>query len=313
MSDRYEIYRAEFTQIAPCAAICILGKRRTGKTFWTQYLTQSLNISIDRFMVQCGNKDNAAEWKHIVHPAYVMLKNLARLQVVMDYQDRKVSYYTENKLPIPRKYRLCIIIDDCGSDKSYMHSAIMRDLLANGRHYGITVVILCQYLNQMHSENRDNLDYLGMLYTANQRNIKKVYDEYANITDFRIFKCLLKASTKDKGMLWIDNTKNSGDIADSLFFEKIPINFEFQSIGSTRVRTYGTSHFFDPSTNKLQNSKRLRGSESDISDEDDTMDDYFEDPCILKNASQLMSNKFTFTDKRGSVVVCKRMEKEKIE
>ena len=123
-----DILEAEFSSIKPNASIVLLGKRRTGKTTWAKVILQTLDKSIHRFVAFCGNKDNECEWKRILPPLFVMRKNIESLTKLRDYQDRKVSEFTSNDLEVPVKYRVCVILDDCGSDRKFMHSNIIKDI-----------------------------------------------------------------------------------------------------------------------------------------------------------------------------------------
>jgi len=267
---KIQIQEADLFSIEPNASIALLGKRRTGKTTWAKYILYHLKPKINRYVALCGNKDNASEWKRTINPLYVMDKNIKFLEALRDYQDTKVSRYSQENMPIPKKYRICIVLDDCGSDKNFMFSRIMRDMLSNGRHYGMTIIILAQYLNQMHSENRDQIDYLGMLYTSNLRNLKKVQEEYVNVSDLRTFKCVLKACSSNRGMCWIDNTKNPEKIDDCVFFKRndMEVIKNMGRVGSSDIQTYGEEHYFDPTqvntmvANQVQSFMRRRDAQS---------------------------------------------------
>lgn len=320
MSAVVNIKEADFSSIENCASIALLGKRRTGKTTWCKYILQNLNNHIGRFVALCGNKDNASEWKRVIQPLFVMAKSLEHLKKLRDYQDTKVSMFSEQQLPVPKKYRICIILDDCGSDRTFMHSNIIKDILSNGRHYGMTVIILCQYLNQMHSENRDQIDYLGMLHTSNVKNIRKVHDEYVNVCDLRTFKFVLNACSSKRGMCWIDNTRNPTTIEDCVFFKRIPWPYEFKKVGTPHIRQYGHQHHMknkERITNqhkqqedtthippKLEEQVSSNNNKSSVDTESDD-DDYISSSQDLLNSipEHILANKLVFTDKRGSVVV----------
>ena len=243
MNATFNIKEVDFGSIEPCAAIALLGKRRTGKTTWCMNILQYLNDSVGRFVAVCGNKDNASEWRTVIHPLFVVQKDLAYLEKLRDYQDTKVSSFTSQQLPIPKKYRICIILDDCGSDRTFMHSKIIKDLLSNGRHYGMSLIILAQYLNQLAAENRDQLDYIGVLHTSNAKNIKKLFEEYVSTGTLREFRSLLNACTASRGMCWIDNTLNPKSIEDFIFFKNMVWPQTFQPVGHQGVRDYGVSHY----------------------------------------------------------------------
>jgi len=342
MNATVNIQEACLDSLEPCASIALLGKRRTGKTTWAKYILHCLNDQIDRFVALCGNKDNASEWKRMIQPLYVMNKDLLYLKRLRDYQDARVAEYSDNQLPIPRKYRICIILDDCGSDRAFMHSPIMKDILSNGRHYGMTVLILCQYLNQMHSENRDQIDYLGMLYTSNQKNIRKVHEEYVNICDLRAFNYVLNACTTEKGICWIDNTKSPSKIEECCYFKRSPWPMEFGKVGKECVRKYGNGHYLDKhnlsstavesvdilSNNDASHTKPDPGctkvkmkyvdglykidNDSCTSDDDSEVEILTTKNLLEDCPGHLLEKNCIFTDKKGSFVV-KKETKEKIE
>lgn len=287
-----DIREAEWDGIEENASIAIIGKRRTGKTTWAKFLLQYISTDIDRFCVMCGNKDNINEWSEVVHPLYLMYKNLNQLQNIIEYQDARISKY--GKEDIPKKYKLCIVFDDCGCDRKFMHSDVMKDLLSNGRHYGITVIILCQYLNQMHCENRDQLDYVMMLYTSNIKNIKKIHDEYVNICDIRTFKYILNACTLNKGACWIDNTKNTINVNETVFYKKMTIPINFNCVGSQTFKEYGNLHILN-NTDDIDDNI----SDNDVAD-------------ILDIASEVMrDNNTTYTDNKGMITIQKQIDKIK--
>ncbi len=237
------LQESNLNNIVDCASIAILGKRRTGKTTWAMFIIQHFKTKIDRYTVMCGNKDNLVEWKKVVHSLFIMLKDSEQLIEIRDYQDRKCCEFNNNQRTIPRKYKLCIVLDDCGSDRAFMHSNIMKDIVSNGRHYGTTIIILSQYLNQLHPENRDQIDYLCMLHTSNGKNLKKVFEEYINLYDLRTFRYVLNACTVNFGMCFIDNTKPVTRLEEFVFFKRIPDNTKLDNLGSYHVRKYGRNHF----------------------------------------------------------------------
>ena len=305
-----DITEVNFDSIVSCAAIGLLGKRRTGKTTWAKYIIQSLKSRCSRYIVLCGNRDNTSEWKEIIPALFIVTKCTAYLTKLRDYQDRKCSHYTTNGNEIPAKYILTIIFDDCGSDRSFMHSDIMKDILSNGRHYGMFILILAQYLNQMHCENRDQLDYLGILHTSNNRNVKKLHEEYCNICEIRTFKYILKALTTDKGLCWIDNTNNPSSISQFVFFKQLPWPCKFLPVCPDYVDMYATRHFLSNWDREVQKHISNDISEATVNVDTDG-EDITEDIDLQDNS--ILNNRLVFNDKYGSIIVRKNLSKQKTE
>jgi hypothetical protein len=210
---------ANLSKLAPIPLIGIIGKRRSGKTFHTKSFIAETKQKHNRIIVMCGTKDNKKEWSPAVHPLYdVVPKSLSHLEKVRAWQDVNVSKYSDEGVCIPESLQLTLVIEDCGSDKEFMNSTVMKDLLSNSRHYGITLILLLQCLAQLPSQNRTQLDYIGLLNTNNAKSMSRVRQDYCSMVDDRTFSCILKKCTEDRGMMWIDNTVNTSSLADMLFF-----------------------------------------------------------------------------------------------
>lgn len=241
-SKHVDIVEAQFDTVEPDCSIALIGKRRSGKTKWAQYMLPQLKNKCGRFVVMTGNKDNAQEWREMIHPLYVVDMDLEYLKKLRDFQDKKAEEFGLGQMP--DRYKITIVFDDCGSSPSFMHSKIMRDLLSNGRHYGMTIIILAQYLMQMHIENRGNLDYVGVLFTNNIKDIKKIADEYVSCCDLRLFKYILTSLTKNRGLCWIDNTKQAMDISDCIFHKKMVWPFKMKRLGREEANRYADKRFY---------------------------------------------------------------------
>jgi hypothetical protein len=322
-----DILEADFDSMEACASIVLLGKRRTGKTTWAKMVLTKINKNVDRFVAMCGSKDTEGEWKKIISPLFVMQKDLAYLQRLRDYQDRKCEHL-DHDLPIPRKLRICVIVDDCGADRKFMHNPIIKDILSNGRHYGMDVLFLCQYLNQMHCENRSQIDYLCMLYTSNAKNMKKVFDEYIGIGDYRTYKYVLNACTVNRGMLVIDSTKCASVLEDCVFFKRMTWPMQFQRVGSESVRKYGLGHYLDHSTSKaiptnrkkesplLSNRNHVNVDDVDTDSDNESPEEVHEGTSKLSIhdiPSLFLADKMEYNDKKGSFTVQKHFSKQKTE
>jgi energy-coupling factor transporter ATP-binding protein EcfA2 len=227
-------------RLRPCSSVALLGRRGTGKTTWGKRLLGFLRHDIKRFVVICGNKENMHAWAELVGSSFVVLKNLDYLKKLRDYQMDKV---VDGK--VSKKHWLCIVTEDCGSDRKYMNSEVKKDLQANGRHYGITQIDILQFLYQLVPENRDQIDYLGVLRTANEDNIKRIQKEFVSLCDLRTFKYVLTSCTIDYGMCWIDNTLTPSKIEDHVFFARsAKTQAKPNKVNAQYVLDYGTRHFF---------------------------------------------------------------------
>jgi hypothetical protein len=264
MEQRVDIKRHRLTDLAPCATVGVFGTRRSGKSSFAKYHAIKLHKSgIGRFIVFCGNKDSKTEWSRIIPPMYIHGKDMHKLQEVYEYNEMLVEHdrhrfereeqeqmhydpdYEEREYVVPVELRLAIYIDDIGSDRKFMHSSIMRDICSNGRHHGVELIVICQYITQFHPENRDNLDYVAMLKVSNAKSIDRIYNEYVTNTccAARLFHYLLAACTAKKGKCMFIANSNSMLLSERIFHVQIPYPLPRYPIGKLPYVSYADHHY----------------------------------------------------------------------
>ena len=239
MTDPIFLKAADFNSLQKDSTISIVGKRRAGKTTVGRYIAQFIKSGVTRFIAMCGTRESQTEWCMNLPQLFVVDKSVAALQKIIRYQDSKVvkcgvdGKYDggESVGGVPDKYRVCLIIDDCGCDKKFMNSPEIREIFANGRHYGISTVIMLQYFNQLTSDNRSNLDYLGVLNTNNLVGIKKIWQEFGGGLSFIQFQRVVTKTTKKQGhMCWINNTASVSATLDTTTGKLYPSGISFARI-----------------------------------------------------------------------------------
>jgi len=107
--------------------------------------------------------------------------------------------------------KILLILDDCISEndfKSNQSDHPLNRLAVNGRHWGVSLIILSQKYNAISSYVRAQLDYVILFETSNHYELKTLYEEYGT-GSFKEFEELLKyVYTKPHDFLVIDNIKN---------------------------------------------------------------------------------------------------------
>lgn len=321
MSDnvRLDLLEMIYQDMLEFPAIAMLGKRRAGKTTQGKRMLEDLCENCDRVIVMCGNDDAKEEWMDMVPRLNVVDKNLIQLQKIFLYQMKKCAKYRRKKVKVPRKYRLILILDDCGGDKEFMHSDTITKLQTEGRHLGITCVFMLQDLGQMLKTDRRNFDYIGMMYTADDEVISEVKKFYINrrTCDLARFTNLVNALTKNKNVMWIDGTKTPNCVEDYIFHKSYNNlkNYKFHQIGSKRTREYAEEHYIDTEkvnkrVKEMETNKNTAISMNFDTDEDDNAEDYYGyDENIPEKVDEeddvieyLAKNRMVFNGKGGCVI-----------
>jgi hypothetical protein len=278
----YALKENNMRQFAPCATFGLFGKRRTGKSTAASIIVRKLyQDGVRKFVVFCGNHENKVEWSRVIHPLFIHGKDLIRFEMICKYQSRIVGEdreryeeaeriklkdptYVSPEYKVPSHLRLGVIHDDTGNDRPYMHSKIIKEVTSNGRHFGIDVMFLLQYITQLHIENRDQLDYVFLMQTSNERSIDRIFREYVTSTccEQKTFQYLLAACTNKKGKcMMIDNASGSLLLQERIYYIKIPYPVPRVQVGGNQYVSYGKRHYLSTRRQK----EEMAGHSNDAS------------------------------------------------
>jgi hypothetical protein len=125
-----------------------------------------------------------------------------------------------------------LLLDDCTDDPKIFNNPIFQGIFKNSRHWKMMFILALQYPSDIKPVLRSNIDYTFILRESNLRNRKILWENYAGIIpDFNMFCSIMDNITTDYCALVIDNTVQSNNIMDCIFYYKpyIPKNFKFGS------------------------------------------------------------------------------------
>ena len=243
---------------APNPTILLVAKRNSGKSFTGVSIAEKFT-HVERWSAFCGNKQTESYWSKKFGSSCsvkgIEAKGLAYLKKLISYQQEKIEEYELLNKPLPKKYELGIILDDVTADKKFSHSQELKDLLSNGRHYHITLIICCQYLKQLPPEVRTNFDYIFMLH--NGKNVRKLlHTEYLSEPDYDVFTQIFEAVVYQKdsngkkmyNSLVYDNAGTNNVGLENIFKIYYSENAEYISnakIGSDAWREYNRVRYVD--------------------------------------------------------------------
>ena len=114
-------------------------------------------------------------------------------------------------------YHVLLILDDCCSDNDFHHSKSLKQIFTKGRHYKISIIITCQYVNHVPVVARTNTDFIicGQL---NSQGIELLVNEYLSGMTKKEFIKMYYRSTNNFGFLLINNNSvNNNDDIDSIY------------------------------------------------------------------------------------------------
>ena len=214
--NRLKIQKWDPSKIPMTSTIFLIGRRGTGKSTIIRDLCYHFRHRPDVAgilpIAVCPTEDTAEEGFQNFIPQSMIFKNYDErtIQRIMDTQ--KKMWKGGNG-----KYHILLILDDCVYDKKIFRSKLFRELMMNGRHRRLTVIVAVQYMLDCPPDIRANIDIVIAARDNIISNRKRLYENFAGFfTNQSEFNMVFSACTKNFEVLVIDNksTSHSNDASD---------------------------------------------------------------------------------------------------
>ena len=142
--------------------------------------------------------------------------------------------------------RILVVMDDCISDsKIWRKSKDLGEIIYNGRHYNITLIIVSQDIVAIPPNFRSNIDIVMLFNTSIQEELKKLYQHYAGeFSSLQEFKDTLNAVCQDYGTLVIlKRGYKSLNLSDKIFRYKANINLRPKTFGCQKYKMLNRKYY----------------------------------------------------------------------
>lgn len=135
--------------------------------------------------------------------------------------------------------RIIVVLDDVISDnKSWKNSEALREIMFNGRHYNITLILAVQDVVAVGPEIRLNFDYVFLFKNDVKNEIDKIYKYYAGVfPNAKIFNDVLQRATENYGILiLIKRGEKSNALNDKIARFRANINIQPSMFGCLKFK-----------------------------------------------------------------------------
>jgi len=218
MTTQLALRKFDIAKTSDMRVFLLLGKRNTGKSvltadlmFYKRHIPAGILMSATEeatgyFQAVTGIPDAYiySEWNpEAIDTIIAKQKNLAKAG----------------------KLRTCfVVLDDLAFDKQLFNSKQMRQLMMNGRHYGICLIITAQFLGDLPTYFRANVDYVITCRTPGIQDRERLWKNfYGAIPTFHMFQAIMDNTTENYSSLVLDNTVQSNALNDCIFWYKAPL------------------------------------------------------------------------------------------
>ena len=180
--------------------ISVVAKRNSGKSILIRYLVEQQKTNFAKIFVICPtesinhfyNKITQEdcifdEWKE--DWAEILIETMTKTNANKSLNERK---------------NVLITLDDCMSDINFNHSKSLKKIYTRGRHFNLSIIATCQYLNTLPKICRSNC-YTLISGQMNLCSVEMLASEYCSNLSKKEFITLFNKTTKDYGFLVINN------------------------------------------------------------------------------------------------------------
>lgn len=233
-------------QLRGCFNCLVLGHKHTGKsTLMKDILYRLHRQGYPRVVVFSGTEESNEFFSSCVPKPYIHSgADLDKLRSIVEVQRKVVASVkdAENKLGERPAVdtRLVVVLDDLMYKKGMTRSELFSEIFLNGRHWGITLIMSCQYVMLLDIACRSNVDYLFVLRETIPRNRAKIYENFFGVFQNKAdFFQVLDACTQNYESLVLDNTSPNLTIDRCVFYYRGELTLPSFMFGGDRFQAWG--------------------------------------------------------------------------
>jgi len=206
------------------ATVLIIGKKHSGKSVLLVDIMWHMRKQLDLVIGMNPSEEASKVLSHFTPPCFIFDEfSDPQLHKIMEMQKGMVK---QSKRDGKKHYAdMAFIMDDCmGAAKNAMKSADMRDLYMLGRHRKITTINCVQYLMDMPSGLRTQIDFVIAFSDSIIANRERLYKYFFGMfSNFRDFDDVFLQCTQGYECIVMDNRKKSSDPSKCISYYKATI------------------------------------------------------------------------------------------
>lgn len=203
--------------------ILVVGKPGSGKSVLIKDIVKTFANKYPIGVVFSGTEENNKFYSEMFQELFIF--NGYSEETMKQISERQKLAQKNCKNP-----KLMLIIDDCSDDPKFFRRPLFQKFLKMGRHMDIMFVLAIQYCNDINSVLKGLFDYLFIFREPNPENRKKIYNNYAGITEsLQNFCDLMDQLTGDYTSMVVNN--------------RIQKNDPFECIGYYKARMHNKIEF----------------------------------------------------------------------
>lgn len=225
------------------SVVGIVGGRGSGKSLLVRDLMYTFR-KLPLVVVMSGTEEGNGFYGKFVPGIFVYSEFRKDVLENLLQQQRKIKEQKRNR-------NVLVVLDDLLYDsKTIMKESIMRFLFMNGRHMGITIIVVAQFANDLGPPAlRSQLDYVVAFREPSIANRERLYKMfYGIVPTFQDFNAILAHCTEEYRTLVVHQTAKTNDMEKAVFWYKAdvsPSRLSFR-MGHPAIWKFHDRHFRRP-------------------------------------------------------------------
>jgi hypothetical protein len=210
------IHEFNMSRLPDCPVIMLIGRRRSGKSVNTMSILHHYKNTCKWGLAFVGSNASIRDYKKCIPSTFIYDQlDWEVLEGVIKRQNEAANRGTPEKI--------FILIDDLAYSIDIFRHKLIRQLFANGRHLGVTLIITTQYALAVPPMCRGNTD---VIFASQEKSViyrRKLFETFSIVfPNFRKFDKAYTACTVNyETFIMLSCSGNVSDkIEDNVFFFK---------------------------------------------------------------------------------------------
>lgn len=282
--------------VKPWNVIGMVGKRESGKSVIMTNLLYDLRHFFHSGIVISPTEDGNCTFGDFVPQLYIyteynphVVENFINQQKKILKKNKKIFRKRRGRNPTKIEIESLkpppsfIVLDDCAYDeRAFNKDKTFKEIIMNGRHYNIFLIISLQYLILLDKKLRGNVDWIFFTMETSQTNLNRFYDEYFNrFPNKEVFKKAFREMTDGFKCIVANNNCKSNNFNESVFWYEAQYPVPDYTLGSNEYilqsMKFLNEHYDDSSIEDDSDQERYGQSRCDNDDDDDDNNDFMHD------------------------------------
>jgi hypothetical protein len=206
-------------QLMPGSTTLIVGKRCSGKSILLFDIMSQMEGWFNYGMALSPTQSSRQEFAKCMPNLFIHRQSPERLEAFVTTVNQTYDKAIAVGKPTRASFLIC---DDTAFDRQFMRCKTLQEVFLNGRQFGLTCVIVAQYIMTISPALRGNSDFVFVFWDNNAKNQDKIWEFWFNMMDKKTFKEVFAACTQGYSCLVMDvrASATSRDWHDCVFWYK---------------------------------------------------------------------------------------------